>query len=95
MDDTNKKSAIPLRERIVRKAKEKATLTLHELTINPRSTNQTNDVTKSPSVKRNNRSYKPFPELNNQQKSEYNYYTLFYHFLKDIIYSIKLILVTS
>lgn len=83
MDDTTasttKKNSMPLRERIVRKAKEKATITLHELTTNPRhnvstaSNNQTNDsnnVTKSPAVKRNNRSYKPFPELNNQHQSD-------------------------
>lgn len=62
---------IPLRERIVRKAKEKAAESLLELTTNQnnRSINNKNKsklINSSPaSSKRNNRSYKPFNDNNN------------------------------
>lgn len=80
------KTTTPLRERIVRKAKEKAVVSLHELTTNPRQLTSVNSISSpnttltnespaatpkstSAAVKRNNRSYKPFPELNNQQQA--------------------------
>lgn len=50
---------VPLRERIVRKAKEKAVESLHELTTNQNNRSINN------STKRNSRSYKPFNDQNN------------------------------
>ncbi|RNA22496.1 cohesin subunit SA-1-like isoform X2 [Brachionus plicatilis] len=67
---------IPLRERIVRKAKEKAVESLHELTTNQnnRSLNNKNNSTlnnSSPaSTKRNNRSYKPFNDQNHLSEED-------------------------
>jgi hypothetical protein len=63
-----------LREKILRKAKEKAFVSLHELTTNQNSKTSTtllnSPATAANTTKKNNRSYKPFPELNEQQQSE-------------------------
>lgn len=73
---------IPLRERIVRKAKEKAVESMHELTLgNQRQTGAASTPTKlsvtsssnttiTSTNKRNNRSYKPFNEQNQAQSDD-------------------------
>lgn len=73
---------LPQRERIVRKAKERAVESLHELTTNyynqktaKNTTTTTSGSTTSPdapvnTTKRANRSYKPFPEQNQHSDEE-------------------------
>lgn len=73
---------LPQRERIVRKAKERAVENLHEITSNyhksannastasnTSTTNSTASATPT-TAKRNNRSYKPFPEQNHQSDDD-------------------------
>lgn len=71
---------LPTRERIVRKAKERAVESLHEITSgyqqkqhntssqsNNSTLNNSNQANETIKTKRTNRSYKPFPESQNQQ----------------------------